>query len=79
MKNEVRVQAAKKKYRKTYDRLYVASMKAGSREESEAIDAAFARANAEYESEMEAAIKPARPDFDPRIDYPERYSDGRPI
>ncbi len=24
-------------------------------------------------------LKAARPDFDARIDYPERYSDGRPI
>lgn len=37
------------KYRRTYDRLYVASMKAGSAEESARIDAALARANAEYE------------------------------
>lgn len=41
---------ARAKYRGTYDRLYLRSMRAGSAEECERIDAALAAANAEYDT-----------------------------
>lgn len=28
---------------------------------------------------LNAAITQPRPDYDPRVDYPERYAEGRPI
>lgn len=49
------LEKAAAKYRRTYDRLYVASMKAGSAAECEAIDAKLAKANAEYEAAKAAA------------------------
>lgn len=42
--------AAAAKYRRTYDRLYVQSQKAGSAAECERIDAALAAANRTYDA-----------------------------
>lgn len=47
--------AAAATYRRTYDRLYVASQKAGSAEECAAIDAKLAAANATYAAAKAAA------------------------
>lgn len=47
--------AAAARYRRTYDRLYVASQKAGSAEECERIEAALAAANETYAAAKRAA------------------------
>jgi len=41
------LEAARARYRRTYDRLYVASMRAGSKEECDRIDAKLREANEE--------------------------------
>lgn len=47
---------AARKYGRTYDRLYVQSMQAGSGEECRAIEAALAAANREYEEAMKSGL-----------------------
>lgn len=44
------------KYRRTYDRLYVRSARAGSAEECAQIDSLLAAANAEYAAAKAAAV-----------------------
>jgi hypothetical protein len=55
-----KLEKAAARYRRTYDRLYIRSMQAGSAEESAAIEKALARANAEYEAAKAAAPRPRR-------------------
>jgi hypothetical protein len=40
-------------------------------------EAQWGKSNDELEAEH--SVRVARPDYDPHVDYPERYSDGRPI
>jgi hypothetical protein len=44
------LEAARAKYRRSYDRLYIAAMKANTAEESARIYAALARANKELDA-----------------------------
>lgn len=51
------LEAARAKYRRTYDRLYTESARADSAEESARIDAALARANEELRAAEGAATR----------------------
>lgn len=57
MTARTKLDAAAASYRRTYDRLYVASQKAGSAAECDAIDAKLAAANATYEAAKAAYAK----------------------
>lgn len=54
MTKQQTLDAAAAKYRRTYDRLFVASQRANSAEECEAIDRKLAEANREYDAAKEA-------------------------
>lgn len=55
MTKNAALEKAAAEYRRTWDRLYVASQKAGSAEECDRITAALARANDKYEAAKVAA------------------------
>jgi hypothetical protein len=71
-----RLDAASAKYRRTYDRLFVASARANSAEESDAIDAKLRAANLAYE-EAKAEVGRAFVGHSCRLDGKDATISGR--